>query len=235
MGRNLGCATGVTPFQIMRFRRAAAAPPAGLAIVQSDKGLSTSPGTTAAINGKTTTTGSTILLACIHEAGKTITFSDNKGNTYASIGTQQTESGGTAIDWVYKENATGGGSHDFLATASASDYLVLFMVEIAGLVASPLDANVQTSIVGSQPYGSTAPTGTLAQANEILFFLIGTSFNGPYADANNTLLHKEDNATLYYTGGLSYAIVSATTSRAASWTLGGSSSAALKACSFKGA
>jgi hypothetical protein len=175
---------------------------------------------TATTGGATTTTGSTFAAFVCYDAtaGTITTAGDNKGNTYTAVGTPQTELTGALMQWYVCENGTGGAGHTFTFTTANDNYCSLFLVEITGATATPLDKNAQGSTTGLQPW-ATVSTGTLAQADELILSAVAVNNDGanPYVSNNGTILDQEPNITFYWTSAIAKHVVASTTSYAPSW------------------
>lgn len=188
--------------------------------------------------GGTTTSGSTFLIALSYDASATLSTAlsalDNKSNTYTQIGTTQTASGAKRALY-YCANGTGGATHTASAAFSASSFGSIYLVEITGAAASPLDINVADASDATTPF--TLGTGTLAQADELVIGIVG---NGEgqnpmgYASSNMTELGQEGNGASFWTSGLFKAVVASTSSFVASFTSnGGNNIHAIQLATFK--
>lgn len=182
--------------------------------------------------GSSTTTGNLIVVVVHGErAGAQVdvpTITDSKSNTY----TQAVDSGLTTGVSVtnrsqifYKENATGGASHQITVTFAGSRGCVWSAFEISGaLTASSLDqvSSAKGTVAGTD--ASVGPSSATTQADEIVIVGAGTRADTSAnivmtaASSGYTNVALEQDASTYGTGGsIDYKIVSATGTQSASW------------------
>jgi hypothetical protein len=120
-------------------------------------------------------------VACKRTAGApTVTFTDNKGNTWTRVGIQINDGAGNYIDRFYSANATGGTGHTFTASSSVSvTGMDVFVAEVRNAKTSAVYDTSGVGTSGSQ----TAPisSGTVSVTpphNEILISTIVTNQTG---------------------------------------------------------
>lgn len=161
---------------------------------------------------------------------------DNKGNTY----TQRTKVTrfGSFTSFLYTcENATGGAGTIVTLNIGFTEYPTLGAAAIQGVLTSgALDALQTSGTDTAQPW--TLATGTLAQADEIVFGFIGSDSGGPsdsFTEGSGmTKLGEVVDSGLYWTGALAYAVVASTATYTQSWTnSGGGSNSTQIIVSFK--
>lgn len=158
--------------------------------------------------------GSTFVVQ-VTDSNLDITVSDSKGNTYTRVGSVS----GNSQDIYISQNGTGGTSHTLTVTwnTGTADPVVIF-VEVTGVLAASYDLASMTQVANTtSPYVGT--TNTLAQANSIVLFLAANGDDGSndYTPSNGfTLIEQEADAALFWTGGVSYKVVSSTTAVSAS-------------------
>lgn len=165
----------------------------------------------------------TLVAYCVYSSGSFTSFVDSSSNTWSVLSAESNDaSAGMAVRAFICQNATVTGSHTFTLTAGTP---TVFVVGMAGLAVSALDANPGIVNDTSSPYASNA-TGTLTQASEIVLTFIATNGSGG-GTASHTLggdfaagdrLNQQTNASSFWTGSCGGKIVSATTTQTASWT-----------------
>lgn len=110
--------------------------------------------------GAITTTSGNLLVALVFSFGNNIgatPLSDSKGNTWsAAIASTGTTQGWGAM--FYVANATGGASHTFTFTPSSSDFIIIFVIEIAAAALS----NVLNNTSSSSASTSTPNSGSIS-------------------------------------------------------------------------
>lgn len=163
---------------------------------------------------------------------------DNKGNTYTQRGKVSRAGGFTAFLYTC-ENATGGAGTIVTLNIGFTEYPTLAAVAISGVVTSSvLDVLTTDGLDTAQPW--TLSSGTLTQADEIVFGFLGSdsgSSTSTFTEGSGmTKLGEVTDSALYWTGALAYVVVAATTARTQSWTssVAGSNSTQIVA-SFKAA
>lgn len=187
--------------------------------------------------GGATTTGSTFVIALNYDAGATLSTAlsalDNKGNTYVQIGSTQSVSGAKRALY-YCANGAGGSGHVASAAFSASSFGTIYLAEITGAEAAPLDVNTAGTDATS-PF--TLASGTLAQADELILALVGNGEGANpmgYASSNMTELGQEGNGAAFWSSAFFKAAVASTTSFVASFTSnGGNNTHGMMLASFK--
>lgn len=175
--------------------------------------------TSVTTSGVTTTTGSTFALFCSWGSAGTAVPSDSKSNTYTQIAALS--KGVKHTSW-YKTNGTGGSGHTGTVTFNASEYPVLYFVEMAGAAASSYDG---TSLATDQSADLNSITsGTLAQADSavLTWYASGSGGARTYAASGYTVSSETDGDN-YWTSAVGRKTVSATTPVNATWTLDGGS------------
>lgn len=161
---------------------------------------------------------------------------DNNGNTYTQRGKVSRAGGFTAFLYTC-ENATGGAGTIVTLNIGFTEYPTLAAVAMSGvLTSSVLDVLTTEGADTSQPW--TLSSGTLAQADEIVFGFVGSDSGGSsdtFTEGSGmTKLGEVVDSNLYWTGALAYVVVSATTARVQSWTnSGGGSNSTQLVSSFK--
>lgn len=145
---------------------------------------------------------------------------DNKGNTYTQRGKVSRAGGFTAFHYTC-ENATGGAGTIVTLNIGFTEYPTLAAAAISGVVTSSvLDVLTTDGVDTAQPW--TLSSGTLSQADEIVFGFLGsdsgTSTSTFTEGSGMTKLGEVTDSNLYWTGALAYVVVSATTARVQSWT-----------------
>lgn len=185
-------------------------------------------------SGVTTTAGSTFVIVCSCGAGTSMTPSDSKGNTYTLID-NQVVNGGNISAW-YSANGTGGSGHTASATLSGSDFPVLHFIELAGAATTaPLDSGAGVFLTDSDGGPFTVTSNTLAQADSLVLTWAESDAAGAQSyGASGYTVSAETDGDNYWTHGIGYKVVSATTAQSATWTgIGGS--VALGITAFKAA
>jgi hypothetical protein len=161
---------------------------------------------------------------------------DNKGNTYTQRG--KVSRTGSFTSFLYTcENATGGAGTVVTLNIGFTEYPTLAAVAMSGVVTSSvLDVLTTDGVDTVQPW--TLSSGTLAQADEIVFGFVGSDSGGAsdtFTEGSGmTKLGEVVDSNLYWTGALAYVVVAATTARVQSWTnSGGGSNSTQIVASFK--
>lgn len=134
--------------------------------------------------------GSIVIVSKVSNSAQTnfTSVSDSKGNTY-TLGTASAVTGSpaAALKQFYSVLTTGLVAGDTISTVSNGATRQAFLVEaITGLTASPRDGADVTAIgTGTAP--SAGATGTLTQAQEVLYEVVGTAGSGIGAPAGWSL------------------------------------------------
>jgi hypothetical protein len=191
-------------------------------------GQHTSASTTgaSAVTGNLTTqaSGSVIVLICGYSSGGFTSVSDSKSNSYTTAVAEIADASmGAAARILYKENATGGATHNFTLTATAGSLLV---VEITGAKTSgALDKAPIGLVDTASPFTSTS-TGTLTQAAELAVGGIVSNAGGTASFTAGASFTRQDqitDGTQFWCSALGTLITAATTAINTSWTEAGTS------------
>ncbi len=175
--------------------------------------------------GNTTVTGDT-LIVCVNDPVTNLTVTDTinggaSGNSsWTQAGTDLSLSSTTMQFW-YHQNANGGTNHRVTVTASGGSMdTAVFFLALSGMDAASFDKTAQGT-TASSPYGGTVATGVLAQANEIVVAFFGHTSNPTTITqgAGYTMGVSEPDGNTYWTGAVSYKLVSATTSESTTFTV----------------
>lgn len=191
-----------------------------------DNDLTTSAGTS--------TSGSTFVVAVSYISSSTIlSVTDNKSNTYTLIDTQ-VASNGHAKSLYRCENGTGGASHQATVAFSGSSFGTAYLAAATAAAAASFDVAAKAEDAAS-PYTVTLPT--LAQADEVIFCLIGNDQGGTvtYTPSNMTQIGAETDGNAYFTSSLCKAVVASTAAFTPSFTESANGTSALVAAAFKAA
>lgn len=165
-----------------------------------------------------TTTGNLIVCMLISWESPTgganrVAFSDNKGNTYQLAAELVEDTNRVSI--FYAQNITGGASHIVTCDPSGTGIYGCFSIfEVAGCATSGvLDKSVTTTFSTSSTTVAGPSTGTLAQADEILFGCVTSdAIPGTPAFAGAWTSYRRDDSGSDNHGGAGYLIVSSTAS-----------------------
>jgi hypothetical protein len=161
---------------------------------------------------------STFVIVCSFDPSTTNnTPTDTFGNTYSIVGTVMTAGGGSKLVRYRCVGGTGGAGHAATMTFSASAFSTLHLIELTGLIASPVDVAVQGTDATS-PY--TISSGALAQADEVLIAALEQNVGGAgaYSSSNFTVLSNEPDTGSFWTSGVAKLVVSASSSVTPSFT-----------------
>lgn len=189
-----------------------------MAITFTLVGNANSSGTPATTSSGTTTTGSNFAICISWDNGVNVSASnptDNKGNTYTAVGTEQLDGLGGRLRWYVCLNGSGGAGHTASCAFSGSPFASIALVEIKGADTSALfDAkNAQGS--GGNPCVLTSnamPSGNWG-------LLYAASLNSGSTAGNYTVNASTPTATLlsdlgdqanFWTQGISYMLSSGT-------------------------
>jgi hypothetical protein len=136
--------------------------------------------TTAAI----TTTSGNLLHASLTHYGTFVSFTDSKGNTWATANAEQGNGIGTNSRQLYAKNCVGGAGHTFTLTISSAQWPTLAVTEISGLdTSSPLH----------QAAGAVAPSPTTTHSSGSITTLVNdTILIGSCGTGDATTLHIND-------------------------------------------
>jgi hypothetical protein len=163
---------------------------------------------------------------------------DTAGNVYTQRGKVSRAGGFTAFLYAC-ENATGDANLRVTLNIGFTEYPTMAVAVMRDVVTSSvLDVLTTDGVDTAQPW--TLSSGTLSQADEIVFGFLGSdsgSSTSTFTEGSGmTKLGEVTDSNLYWTGALAYVVVSATTARTQSWTssVAGSNSTQIVA-SFKGA
>jgi hypothetical protein len=163
---------------------------------------------------------------------------DTAGNVYTQRGKVSRAGGFTAFLYTC-ENATGDANLRVTLNIGFTEYPTMAVAVMRDVVTSSvLDVLTTDGVDTTQPW--TLSSGTLAQADEIVFGFVGSDSGGPsdtFTEGSGmTKLGEVVDSGLYWTGALAYVVVSATTARTQSWTnSGGGANSTQIVASFKGA
>lgn len=182
---------------------------------------------TSAAGTSTGGTGRVLYVTVSYDNGVTVSsISDNKSNTLSLIGSALLGNGGRLARYKC-ENFTGGASHTVTVNFSGTAYPTIIVTEIPTLLSSsPYDSAASaTNVDATSPY--TATSGTLAQAASVLMSAAAQNqgSNGSYSISTFTKLADQSDVGNYWTHGVAYLVVSATTAITPSWTRSGAADA----------
>ena len=181
----------------------------------------TSPATTSGV--VTQSTGSTFLaiVACYHSSLTPILgsapVSDNKGNTgWALQGTKTLIFGGVVEIGVYAQvNGAGGAGHTCTVTATQSENVGIWFIEVKGGLTSGIIDQIGDWIARTGVANFTALSNsiTTTQAAELVLGIefdgrSGTGVNNTYN--NGFIVDQEENDSAGYTSSVSHKILSST-------------------------
>jgi len=189
------------------------------------------PATTAGV--ATQATGSTFVVVQISAPAAAHTAaSDNKGNSYTQIGSDQTN--GAKMTVWRKENGAGGAGHAFTANCNGT----ALAIEITGAATASYDlGSLGQASDSASPF--TVTSGILTQAAELVLAIIGgDSGTTPATHAESTgftIEEAREDGAANWVGCIAYKIVAATTALTPSFTQAGSSNAVLTIAGFKDA
>lgn len=178
--------------------------------------------TTLTTASATTVNGSTIFLLVAFENAVFTSITDNKGNTYTQVGTEQAQptylTGYSRLYVCY--NAIGGAGHTFTVTTSSSVAITLMYQEIRASATMLQDVSGQGT--DSNNSHDITALGTTALANEIVvaFMFSGTSANpATHTSTGFTVNVEETDGSLYWTGAIATQVVSSPGVYTPSWTI----------------
>jgi hypothetical protein len=142
-----------------------------IAVVQS-VGSSTF-GVSSVTTSNITTTGGNLLIcdAAYYQNGASFTsVTDSKSNTYAHAITEFASAfdSESRARQLYKENASGGASHNFTLTMTGNAYMALACKEVSGALTSGALDKTATKSDNNGSSVTSSTTTTTAQANELL-------------------------------------------------------------------
>lgn len=200
---------------------------------------SSASGTTVAITGYNVTAGRLVVVAigCWKNPVNAVSTLSDGVNTYTLAGTAkaQTSVGDTEIWYCANALAVTGGTLTATFTGSHTGAGIA-ATSASGIIASPLDKSNNSVASTETP---TVATGTLAQANEIIFAASGRTADPAVLtyteDAAFTNLYSKVGST-NYCFSFAYKIVAATTTitHAPTWTGGAGTQAPQAIASFMG-
>lgn len=200
-----------------------------MAIGSTSKGR-TAAGTSQATGAVAITTGSTITIGAVWNAGATFSsLSDNAGNSYTIIGSEITGATGNSRTRFYRcENCIGNAALVATITVSSSVAITIFLAEdLAAATASALDQSGGVNDTAS-PYTLTAGL-TIAQSEMLVTMALGDSGSNPATHAESGLgsstiqtLAEETNGASFWTGSTATVLKGAGTYNP-SWTETGAS------------
>jgi hypothetical protein len=144
---------------------------------------------------------------------------------------------------VYIKSSPTAGTNTVSVSFSRTAIPNVCLIEVSGLTSSTADVKVVNNLTGT-PTTVSVSSGSLAQANEIVFALLAYSIPGGVSNAaitnpptGFTSLWVEDNTLNYAASEFAYQVVSATTSLSATWSWTDTTTAGAQGMmvSFKGA
>lgn len=209
-----------------------------MAISHSVMGTGRSSTSTATTSSATSTAGATFAVCCAWDASTTpggLAITDNKSNTWSTLGSPQADGNGGYIQWYYSFTGLGGSGHTFTCTALATAFPTISAHQILQAGTSLGSGAAQGQDSGGQPFVLTS--GTLPSGNWLL--LAGcinvTGSNGDYSANSSTptmtLVTTESDISNYWTHGTgvmqSSGSTAVTPSFGRSGTAGGTSGLAL--------
>lgn len=179
--------------------------------------------TTVTTSGVTTTTGSTFVVSSTAAAGVTVNKpTDSKSNDYGTAKSDQTNTGsGRLAVWV-KENGAGGASHTFTVTYSAATDPAVIIKECAGAATASYDAGSLAQAARTNGVYTAGPTGTLAQANNVVLSFVASDAGGTLTYAGPPNITQETDGNTYWTQATGHSFVTSTAAVTHSWTVSGS-------------
>lgn len=187
-----------------------------ISVAQSGKKIENSSSTITTGNVTTAASGSGFFVfVCWYGSATFTSLADNKGNSYAQIGSEIAMSGDSTFKGrlYYVQNGFGGSNHNWTATLSAGAITTLLWCEVTGGVTSGL---VDQSPAGLQDTSSpfvTNTTGTTSQASELLLAFFGTYSAGSETITwgnSFTQVVAEGNGAANCTAGVGQRLVSST-------------------------
>lgn len=193
-------------------------------------GVATGGATTLTTGSLTTTSGSLVLVGASWDSTPTFTsITDSKSNSWSIVGSELNASSHKSRVYV-AHNITGGSSHTFTLTVSASAVATLFVCEFTGAdTASAVDQQGRRNDTSS-PFTLAAGL-TTTQANEALWSMVVGNSSSPTAThaesglGSSTIQDEITNGSLYWTGAQATSIKSATGTFNPSWTENGATNA----------
>ncbi len=187
-----------------------------IAVVQSThaSGNNVSTITTPAI---TTTSANLIILdEYFYQKLQGSTTTDSKSNTWTNS-IARYDSTNLGAQQYYNANITGGASHTFTFNLTTNNFPAIAVTEVSGHASSPFD-QAATVADNSGTSHTTASTGTLAQANNLVMGFGGAGGSAtPSVSAPWTQLEQQANDGLHEGLVTGYKIVSATTAQSFTW------------------
>lgn len=152
----------------------------------------------------TTTTGSLFVVdACYHTVGNNfVSITDSKSNTYATaIGelTSASESGLRARQ-SYKENGTGGATHNWTLTMDGAGYPTLAVAEISDAKTTGAVDRTASKSDNTGTSGTSSATSTTGQSEEIIMGS-GCSCTANNATLTTTASGFTEDANIINSGG----------------------------------
>lgn len=164
-----------------------------------------------------TPAGATLYSWVIWEAGQNIsgsgTLTDVAGNALTLRGTEQNQGGSKKALYVC-ENALGHAANNITATFGGASFGSIFFGAIVNAAATSVDVNV----AGEAGAALAIASGTLAQADELVLFCIGSDSGAStvtYSETGGptlTLIDSETDGVNYYTGAVFAKVVASTAS-----------------------
>lgn len=196
-----------------------------ISLLNAEKGniSSASSGSTA---GFASTSGSTFVI-CVSDPNANVTISDNKGNSYSQVGTDQLLAAGTGNVtgqmWQCPNGAGGAGHTATVTFTSGTGDCAFYFLEIGDAANPSIDSgSISQGTDASTPFERT--TGTLAQADSLI---VAFAFNNDSASSFTaasplTTQLQETNVALYWTSAVATGVVASTAAVTASFTCTGS-------------
>lgn len=196
-----------------------------MAATRADFGIIDVNNTSSGVSAATVSSVGDVLYVVIADNNAAATVTDSKSNTWTQIGTDLTAGVVVGQRW-YAVVASGksGSGHTITVTFTGTANSTPIWRRISGASASPLDSSAST-----QGVNASLASGTLAQANNIVFsdaFCDGAA-GGYTAGGGFTKFQEQTNDSLYWTQAAADQTTSATTAVTASWSVSGNAGAGL--------
>ena len=182
----------------------------------------------------TLTTGQAVAFGVIWESTATVSsVTSSLGNTYTLRGTEQTL--GAAKIRVYTANNVSGGSETITVTFSASNYSVIWGMNVNGVDTAAFDGLGGPTSDTASPWTSSTVTPSMADAILVSFVINDSANVGTWTAGNSFTKAAEDgNGSTSWSVSSGYKVVSSTAADNASWTCSQGTNAIVYTLAFRG-